>query len=300
MSKVIIGATIVSLGTTTPEIFVSVTAAFRGQPDLALGNAVGSIICDTALIFGLCCTLTPLPHDRYILRRQGIFDLGTMMMLTLTLVVLALLHGGIEGVVMPRVVGFAYVGILAVYLWLSVRWGRQHPELVGPIEPGDELSRRVASKAALGNAVVVLVGLGVVAISSDVLIGAISQVCVRYGVPADVLAVTLVALGTSLPELVTALTAVRRGHPELLIGNVIGADILNVLTVTGLSAAAMPLTVAPNFYRLHLPALWLTMMLFGTFIFTSKRTFKRWQGVPLLALYVGYCLTLFILGMSHK
>jgi len=293
MSKVIIGATVVSLGTTTPELFVSLTAALRGEPELALGNAVGSITADTAFIFGLCCLITRLPHDRFVLRRQGVFKLFTVAALTVPLVAMAFRRGSIEGVVLPRAAGFVYVGLLGVYLALSVRWARQHPEFVVPaVEVGNVRFHR--ARQALASLLILAVALGTVAVSSDVLIASVSQLACRHGVPSDVLAVTLVAMGTSMPELVTALMAIRRGHPELLVGNIIGADILNVLSVTGFSASASPLAVAPNFFVLHLPAMWASVLLFAAYIFTSRRTFSRWHGVPLLAVYAAYCALLIV------
>jgi len=130
LSTVIIGATVVSLGTTTPEACVSVTAAFNGNPGFALGNGVGSIICDTALIFGLCCCIVKLPKDKFILHRHGWLQLGSGVLLAGVIGILALLNGSITGVVLGRGVGIAFLVLLIGYLWISVYWAKQHPEAI--------------------------------------------------------------------------------------------------------------------------------------------------------------------------
>jgi len=185
-------------------------------------------------------------------------------------------------------VGILYLLLLAGYMYLSVRWTRSRPEIL------PEEARQLAppERHRLGSGIVNLLmlidGLAVIYVTSDLLIGSVTHLCTRYHVPASVLAVTVVAFGTSLPELVTALAAIAKGHPELLIGNVIGADILNVLFVIGASAAAVPLEVHPTFFFLHLPVMVVAIGLMGVYIFTSGKTFSRWQGLTLLAVYVTY------------
>ncbi len=293
LSEIIIGATVVSLGTTSPEVFVSVTGALEGKPGLALGNGVGSIICNTALVFGLGCLLKRLALDRFVLNRHGWVQLAAGILLTLTILALAFFHGGFDGVVMPRAVGFGYLLLLIGYLYLSVRWAREHPQVIRPeARVGRPGSHRV--QAAFWHLVVLAVGLGLVAFCSHVLIGSVSTLCKRYGVPSDVLAVTVVAFGTSLPELVTALASIAKGHPELLVGNVLGANILNVLLVIGASSAAVPLRVPPLFFYLHVPVMIVVLVLLRLCISTSRETFRRWHGVPLLVSYASYYVLLLL------
>ena len=289
LSKVIIGATIVSLGTTSPEAVVSVKAAWEGNPGLALGNGVGSIICDTALIFGLCCVIRRLPLDRFILNRQGWFQLGSGTLLVLTALALWASSGDIQAVELPRWIGVLYVVLLVGYMLLSVHWSRQRPEAlplraaVGPA--GDRKPRR-----ALSNLVVLAFGLVLVVGGSELLIGSVREICIRLYVPPVVVAATLVAFGTSLPELVTAIASMVKGHSELLVGNVVGADVLNVLFVIGASTVAQPLRVSPLFFYLTFPVMMLALILLRVYIFTSGSRFRRWQGLPLLILYVAFVL----------
>lgn len=295
ISTVIIGATVVSLGTTAPEVAVSVTAAFQGKPDVALGNGVGSIICDTGLIFGLLLVMTRLPLDRFILHRQGVLKIAAGLLLAAVVAVPAMLSGSIEGIVVSRTAGLVFAGLLVGYMFLSVRWSRAHPQSI-PDEAKVAPARAHQARKALWNFVLLTVGLAMVVIGSRIMIGSVDQLARRHGVPEDVLAVTVVAFGTSLPELVTAVASVIKGHGELAIGNVIGADILNVLAVIGFSAAASPsgLNVAPAFLYLHLPVMMLALGVMGAYIFTSGKTFRRWQGAPLLAIYAAYLLILFL------
>jgi cation:H+ antiporter len=305
MSTVIIGATVVSLGTTSPEAFVSVTAAIKGNGGLALGNGVGSIICDTALIFGLCCCIVRLPKDRYILGRHGWLQLGSGVLLAAVLLTLAWINGGFTGVVIPRFVGVIFLALLVGYMWISVRWARQHPTELSE-EEQKAANEPTGPKIVARSVIELIVGLALVLVGSNVLIGSVEVLAVRVGVPPNILAVTLVAFGTSLPELVTGITSIVKGHPELLIGNVIGADILNVLFVVGASAAAVPLHVPIEFYYLHIPVMLLALVLLRTFIWAKGSTFRRGQGIWLLLLFLGYyaiMLTMVLTGYlqySHE
>lgn len=296
ISKIIVGATVVSLGTTSAELFVSVLAAIQGEGDIALGNAVGSVIADTGLVFGLCCVWTVLPKDRFILHRQGVVKLLCDTLLTISLFALAWSGGSLIGVQMPRWMGFCYVGLLIVYLGLSIRWAKEHPEIVlaEVSEKADKekerLARQARSRRALIDLAVLVLGLGLIIAGSELMITSVMVASERLGVSQDVLAVTVVALGTSLPELVTAISAVRKGHPELMVGNVLGADILNVLFVAGVSASAVPLDVPVTFYKMHLPVMWASSLMLGAWIFIPTKTFRRWQGVPLLALYAFFVI----------
>ena len=297
LSTVIIGATIVSLGTTSPEACVSVMAAMGGKSGLALGNAVGSVICDTALVFGLCCCLVKLPKDQFILRRHGWLQLGSGVLLAGVIGALAILAGGIEGVEIPRVIGMVFLALLIAYMAISVRWAKQHPELLGDEAHAGE-GEKISSSVVLKHLILLVIGLVFVLVGADVMVGSVGVLCRRYGVPQDVLAVTLVAFGTSLPELVTAIAAIIKGHPELLVGNVIGADILNVLFVVGASATAGSLGVPPLFYYLHIPMMLLVLVILRVFIAWRGETFKRWQGIPLLLLFVGYYVILGALRLT--
>jgi len=298
LSKIIIGATVVSLGTTSPEAFTSVTAAFQGKPGLALGNGIGSIICDTGLIFGLCCCIKPLPLDRFVLNRHGWLQLGSGALLTGVALVAALWAGGFEGAMISRWVGVALLVLLVGYMAVSVHWARQRPEIVPDEAAAGRATQPGLAKQTLWSLVVLVVGLAMVILGSNVLVGSASALCLRYGVPQSILAATLVAFGTSLPELVTAIASLAKGHADLLIGNVIGADILNVLFVVGASAAATPLKIDREVFYLLLPVMMLVLILLRVFIFTNRDRFPRWQGAVLVAVYVAYVAAVVHFGVA--
>lgn len=285
--KVLIGATIVSLGTTTPEAAVSVLAAIKGNPDFALGNAVGSIICDTGLILGTAALIAPLPLNRRIVNRQGWLQLGAGVLL-----VVSCLFVGTEGRHLPQFMGFAFLVLLIAYLWQSIRWSRDVDQ--------DAVTEEVESAEGNANAIFVVLKLvfaiAVVVASSWILIPAAKETAIRLHVPQSIIAASIVALGTSLPEFVTAVTAARRGHGELAVGNVIGADILNVLFVAGVSSAVTRggLVAAPHFFLILFPTMLFILIVFRIGIFTSGDTLKRPFGVVLIAAYVAVMVVSYV------
>lgn len=295
LPKIVIGATIVSLGTTTPEAVVSVMAAVMGNAGLALGNGVGSIIADTGLILGVTCILTTVPINRFILSRMGWVQVGSATLLVVICVGLLLTTG--EAVPMlPRWVGILFLALLVVYLYVSYLWARQGSTALLMEE---KQTATVAPPAIALCWLMIGGGLLMVLAAARVLVPAASEMAVRIGVPDDVIAATLVALGTSLPELTTAIAAVRKGYPEITLGNVIGADVLNCLFVIGAAATARPLAIPPNFFYFHFPAMLLILYSLRLFIAVNRGThFHRWQGAWLLAVYLAYVALQFTLGGS--
>ena len=285
MPRIVIGATIVSLGTTMPEAFVSVMAAWMGNPGLALGNGVGSIIADTGMIFGLCCMLTVIPMNRYILNRTGWIQVGAATLLVVISLGMWLTAEGVP--VLPRWVGVLFLVLLCGYMYITYRWAKQS----GSDSSHGSDESHTTSMSLWRCWLNVVVGLILVIIAARVLIPGVSEIAHRIGVPEDVIAATMVALGTSLPELITAIAAMRKGHPEIMVGNIVGADVLNCLFVIGAAAAAKPLAIPVNFFVYHFPAMLLILYLFRAFIFINKdNRFRRWQGACLFGIYVVYVI----------
>lgn len=283
ISKVFIGATIVSLGTTTPEMVVSVMSALRGVPGLALGNAVGSIICDTGLILGLAIIIGPVPIQRSIVFRQGYIQLGAAVLLVLVSVPWAAPQTAFErGGVLSQNIGFLFVFLLVAYIWASIQWARKGRTISLEEYEGEE------DAPLLVVIVKLILGIALVILASELLVNTATEMAIRMQVPESVIAATLVAFGTSLPELVTALTAVRKKHGELAMGNVIGADILNVLFVVGCAAAVtgQGLQVDPHFFRVLFPAMLTVLLVFRIGIHFSDQQLKRGFGVVLVVVYV--------------
>ncbi len=292
LPKIVIGATVVSLGTTLPEAFVSVMAAYMGNPGLALGNGVGSIIADTGLIFGLTCMLAAVPVNRFILDRTGWVQVGSATLLVIIAVVALLASDGPPR--LERWVGFLFLLLLAAYMYITYRWARQGSGVL-PEEQVEEHQLMSVGKSWL----LITGGLVLVIIGARILVPSASEIATRLGVPDDVIAATMVAFGTSLPELMTAIAAIRKGHPEITVGNIVGADVLNVLFVIGAAAAASPLEIPMNFYYFHFPAMLIILFSFRLFISMNREAvFYRWQGVWLLGVYLVYVILQYTLNIE--
>jgi len=285
--KMIIGATIVSLGTTLPEVSVSVLAALKGNPDMALGNAIGSIIVDTGLILGLAAIIGKVPIDPLVISRQGKIQIAAVILMAVAC--LPFLSPTGAGTV-TQYMGIFFLVLLVLYIFISIKWSKGAK--TGELNELHEDQKPLILQLAL-----LVVGITIVILSSNVLIPAVEITAVRIGVPQSIIAATLVAFGTSLPELVTAITAVRKGHGELAVGNIIGADILNVLFVTGSAAAVTKggLNVAPEFYILQIPTMLLVVFLFR-FLSTRKSGFiSKKGGFILVAFYSVYLVLNFVI-----
>jgi len=294
--KMVLGATLVSLGTTVPEASVSVAAAIQGNPDLSLGNAIGSIIVDTGLIIGIASLIGTIPVDKMLVKRQG--RLQFIFALLLAIVSLPIFAGTWTG--SGRIyqwVGFIFVFLLCLYMYLSFKWARDSVQenATSTDEAKDEEDEKK------GNVIVKLVlmflGIAIVIVSSKVLIPSVSIVATKIGIPQSIIAATLVAFGTSVPELVTAIVSVRKGVGELAVGNVVGADILNVLFVLGLSAAVTPngITVPIYFYYLQIPAMLFILIVFRFCSTRKSGKIGKVAGAILFSTYMLYLAMNFVL-----
>ncbi len=286
VSKMVIGVTIVSIGTTLPEVAVSVFAAAKGNPGLAMGNSVGSIICNSGLILGLAALVAPLPITRSVVNRQGWIQVGAGVLLVLACLPFSNLGSVfVEGGRLPRGIGMFFLVLLAAYLFLSVQWTRQAS---ARSKAGNEDAFQADSKTVHRILLKMSLGIALVLITAQILIPSIEESAGRLGVPDAIIGATLVALGTSLPELMTALTAARKGHGDLAIGNVIGADILNVLLVSGAAAALTPggLATTGIFFVLYFPAILFIFFVLRIGFFFSRESLGRAVGAVLVGAYL--------------
>ncbi|OJF76264.1 MAG: sodium:calcium antiporter [Treponema sp. CETP13] len=293
--KMIIGATIVSLGTTLPEATVSVMSALKGAPGLAMGNAVGSIICDTGLILGIAALIKPLPFKKEVINRQGWVQLGSGVLLVLTSFIFG--HGlrvFTYGSVIPQFMGWIFLAILLFYIVRTIQSARSMGSKAGMDEAAVIVKENEATVIIL---LKLIFGIFLIIISSKILIPAVQETALRGGIPENIIAATLVAFGTSLPELTTAIASTRKGHGDLAIGNVMGADILNVLFVVGAAASVTPqgLHVQVSFFKLLFPAMLFVLFVFKGSVLFSKDTLKRPVGLVLLGAYVAVTVLSYML-----
>lgn len=282
----IIGATVVSIGTTLPEVMVSATSAISGHGEIAYGNAIGSIICNTALIAAITVSVRPSPVNPKSLKMPVIFFFVSAAVYCLN----AYITGYFS-----RTIGIVMLAICALYLFMTVRLGLQGDEEEGEEEDGD------GKPSTLGKELFLLVlGAALIAVGADLLVDNGTLIAAALGVPESVIALTFVALGTSLPELATAISSLAKGHGALSLGNVIGANIFNLVLVTGVSTVLAPFQVPQSStiagmnssLVLEIP-LMLFVMAFLTLPALAKKKLFRFQGVILLAIYAAFCITQF-------
>lgn len=289
--EVLIGATVVSIGTTLPEVMVSATSAVSGHGGMAYGNALGSILCNTALIAAITVTVRPSRVERRSLVMPIAFFFGA----AAVYVTVAYAFGYFS-----RVVGVTLLGIFAVYILLSVIQVKDQPEVEAAVESFDETPHHV--KLALVKDVSFLIlGAALIAVGADLLVDNGTILAELLGIPEAVIALTFVALGTSLPELVTAITALVKGHGALSLGNVIGANLFNLVLVSGVSATLSPFAVPNNSQiagintslLVDIPVVLLAMAIL-TLPALIRKKLSRVQGVTLLTLYAAFCVFQFL------
>ncbi len=293
--KMLIGATIVSIGTTLPEFVVSIMSSSRGLSGFALGNAVGSVICNSGLIIGLCSMIRPLPYKRKYLTFQNRYQLGAAILLVLTAFIYSLtrnINPFKIGSRIPQFMGFVFLLLLLPYIIITIKMAQK-----AGIDDDVVLAPGIKNKNETVRTLLYLIlGCFLVVLSSDLLIPGVKEFAQRLHVPDSVIAATVIALGTALPELVTGVKAAKRGHGDLAIGNVIGSDILNILFVVGSSACVVPhgLGVDRKFFTLMFPAMLLILGVFRLAIKYSRDGIRRPVGVVLLSLYVVFVILSYI------
>ena len=346
LPDIVVGATVVSIGTTLPEVMVSTTGALAGSGAMAYGNAIGSIICNTALIAAISITCNPGPVNVKSMRTPAIFFFMSAALYCLA----AYLLGEF-----PRWMGFVMLAIFVCYMLLTVRNGLKNPDTAAEEEDEEESSGMpwagiiligvVALLIALSGSffetipvwfaaimaviavgfllfgtkifkdaeiarqlwmelVLLVAGAGIIAVGADLLVEHGQVIAIGLGVPATVVALLFVALGTSLPELVTTITSLKKGRASLGVGNVIGANVFNLVLVSGVSVTLAPFAVpAENTLLdtglnlslvLDIPVM-LGVMLLMIVPALLKKKLSRWQGAALLCIYIAFCVCQFTL-----
>jgi cation:H+ antiporter len=278
VAPLLIGLTIVAFATSAPEILVAVVAAARGEPGLAFGNAIGSNIVNIGLVLGLTAVVRPIPLESATLRRE-MPALLAVSLLTVSLFLDARLSRP-DGIVM-------LTGLAIVMIWfvrLGVRSAENDPI---KMDYEAEIPKDVSTKMAF---VWLLAGLGVLLVGAEWLVDGSIGVAQSLGVSEVVIGITIVAFGTSVPELAVSLVSALRGEYGLAIGNIVGSNIFNLLAVIGLAATIHPATVAPSVLSLHVFVMVaFTLVLFAmTYDYDGKALLSRLEGVALLAAYFAY------------
>ena len=284
LPELLIGATVVSIGTTLPEVMVSTMSAVSGHGEIAYGNAIGSVICNSALIAAITIAVRPGKVDPKSLRTPVAFFF-----------VAAAFYAGVAYTTgsFTRLVGIILLAMFVAYIVCNVMAMKNATAPEEEEEPEENAS--FAKELGL-----LAVGAVLIAVGADLLVDNGTLIAQALGVPESVIALTFVALGTSLPELVTAITSLVKGHGALSLGNVIGANVFNLVLVSGVSVALAPFTIPQNStiagmnasLVMDIPVMFAVMLLL-TVPALLKGKLSRPQGIALLCIYAAFCVVQF-------
>lgn len=276
LSSMVIGLTVVAFATSAPELAAAMTANLLDAPDIATGNAVGSNIANVGLILGGSALFFALPATGRFVRRELAF------MLVVTVVSYPIMLRGLE---INRIEGLILVALLVFFLYTLIK----DPSSQVVYEVDDDVPELPLWRSGLAVAfgVALLVG------GANALVHGATEIALALGVPERVIGLTLVALGTSLPELAASLAAGRKNEADLVMGNIVGSNIFNLLCILGLTAAVSPIRVAPQVVGLDFWVMLGFSLLLMTFLYTRGRL-RRLEGAVLLALYLAYTVFLYV------
>lgn len=284
--ELLIGATVVSIGTTLPEVMVSATSAVSGHGEIAYGNAIGSIICNTALIAALTIAVKPSKVDRKSLKTPVIFFF------------IAAIYYSFNAYFFKefsRLTGVILVIMFLIYMVMTVMQAKKNPQV------SQESDHTEEHYSMVKDLVLLIIGAVLIAFGANLLVNNGTLIAQAVGVPESVIALTFVALGTSLPELVTAITSLVKGHGALSLGNIIGANLFNLVLVSGVSTVLAPFSIPQGkliagmnaSLVVDIPVMFLVMM-FMTIPALIRGKLSRLQGIVLLMIYAAFCIFQFV------
>ncbi len=287
ISPLVVGLTVVAFGTSAPELAVSLGAALRGQPDVALGNVIGSNIFNVLFILGVSAVITTLVVQAQLVQ----FDVPIM--IAASAVALGL---GLDGSFGRFDGALLFAGLIGYVVALA----RAARRAASASRESSEKTTRPGALARVTDLAGIGLGLGLLVVGSQLLLSAAVSFARTLGIGELVIGLTLVAAGTSLPEVATSVMAALRGERDLAVGNVVGSNIFNLLGVLGLSAALspVPLQVADSALRFDLPVMLAVAVACLPIFFTEHRV-SRWEGALLLGYYVAYTLYLVLAAQRH-
>lgn len=280
--ELIIGATIVSLGTTLPEVATSVTSILNHSAELALGNAVGSIVTNMTLVLGIGALAGALPVTKTVAKNFTVFFIASLLLILVSFTGLPTKLPMTAGNI-PNFVGWFFLGFLPTYLIISFR----KPQVTQDVK----ITKSTRKVSLLKPLILILIAAVLIAFFASTLVSSVKVAARSLGVPETIIGATVVALGTSLPELTTIFSAAKKGYGALAVGNVLGANILNLLLVLGLAIAINPggMPVPAVYFNVVYPIMLFTLILLAIFIYNSKiKQISKKEGLGLLTIYAIY------------
>lgn len=293
ISALVIGLTVVSFGTSAPELAVSLTSSIKGESGLALGNVVGSNIANVALVLGLSALISPIAIKKSLCKREFPFLLAT----TVLLMIFSFdnLLSGYQGVqnILSRGESIIFVAGIALFCYISVVMAKKDAQSDTNYLEGEQESEEIKEMPMKKTLILLVIGLAGIIVGAEFVTTPASTIATAIGVSLGVdnslmtnlVGLTVVAIGTSLPELVTSVMAAKRGENEIAVGNVVGSNIFNILFICGLSGVITPLTMTADIMTDMVISFFLFILVF---VFCRTGKLKRSQGGILLGLYVLY------------
>ncbi len=282
ITPAVIGLTVVSAGTSMPELMVSVVAAFKGSPDVAVGNVIGSNIFNLALVLGVCAVAVPLP----VLPKTTRWEWPFLVLATGGSIVL--LRTGLIG----RMEGAVLLTALILFVWSMVRLSRRDVEVQEAAAHAAQDEAPAGQPGLIGQSLLILLGMGLLFGGGELVVVGAVALAERAGISERVIGLTVVAMATSLPELVSSLIAALRGRTDVAVGNVIGSSIFNLLGIFGVAALLRPLEVHPRFLSGDVWWMLAFTLLFGVLALTRRRI-ARIEGAVVLVVFAAYMVSLF-------
>lgn len=273
--SVVIGLTIVAFGTSAPELAVSMSAALKGSNDIAIGNVVGSNIFNTLVVLGASAAITPIAVEKGIIKKD--YPLSIFAAVLLAILSLDILFGA-DAMTISRVDGIILLVCFAFFLYSTIK-----SALSGKTEVEEEEIKNIPIWKSL-----LFIGIGLAGIvwGGDLSVEGAKEIARFFGLSEALIGLTIVAFGTSLPELVTSVIAAKKGESDIAVGNVVGSNIFNVFLIIGTSAAILPMNVSSS-YVFDMVMLVATMVIPFIFIAKTKKV-SRTQGLVMIASYIVY------------
>lgn len=293
LSPLIIGLTVVAFGTSSPELFVSLQASLNGQADLSLGNVVGSNIFNVLAILGISAVIAPLSVSRQLIR----FDVPLMIGVSFLLLLFSVdgMLGQSDGIVL-------LLGIVAYTTFLIVQGRKEGNDAIDD-EYAQEYGKAITARSPLAVGLdvgLIGLGLGLLAGGSQLLINSSVAIARSWGVSEIVIGLTIVAAGTSLPELFTSVVASLRGERDIAVGNVVGSNIFNILAVLGVAGSVAPdgIVIVQSALYFDIPVM-IVVAIACLPVFFSDRSIDRWEGLLFLSYYIAYTAYLIFAANAH-
>ncbi len=285
--EIIIGLTIVSMGTSMPELIVSVTSALEGHSDMALGNVIGSDICNILLILGLSAVIRPIVFKK----ETKFIEIPIALVITLIL----LLVGNNSGHQIDRIEGIVLIVLFALFIAYTIYMGiKESKEEIEKEEAEGKEPEEKGKYGVLKSIGLIVLGIFGLKYGGDLVVNNACEVARALNISEKVISLTIIAIGTSLPELVTSVMAAIKGESDIAIGNIVGSNIFNILLIIGVGAVIKPMAYALA-YNTDIIILLLATVLLFLYPFTGKKdTMTRWNGAICLVIYAGYMVTLFV------